>query len=102
MAEALELEFPKGTDQAQAQALTEALTRVQGVQKAGIESKRSGIDPASLSAWVTLAAAAVPVISAVVEMIRGKRLKGVKIKVRGKTIEVDEASASDIERLLKP
>src|SRR5262245_16947591 len=101
MAEALELEFPKGTDQAQAQALTEALRRVQGVQNAGIESKRS-IDPAMLTAWVSLAAAAVPVISQVVEMIRGKRLKGVKIKIRGKTIQVDEASASDIERLLKP
>jgi hypothetical protein len=100
MAQSLQIVFPKGTEEKAAEELAGHLARVEGVRGAGMEEHRA-IDPASLTAWVSLAGALLPVISSIVDMVRGKRMKGVKIKVGDKTIDVDEASAADLERLLR-
>jgi hypothetical protein len=100
MADALELEFSNSVAKDQLAALTKDLKTISGVKNAGVSDTRS-IDPSLLTAWVTLAGAIVPVLSAIIEMVREKEMKGVKIKVGNQSIEADTASATDIERIAK-
>src|SRR5688572_22323316 len=100
MAEALELEFSNSVAKEEVAALTKDLKAMAGVKNAGISETRS-IEPSMLTAWVTLAGAILPVISAIIAMVREKQMKGVKIRVGDQSIEVDAASATDVERITK-
>lgn len=100
MADTIDLEFPDGMPKEVAASLAEELKRIQGVKSAGVSTAR-GLDPASLMAWVKLASAAAPVVTALIAWIRGKGLKKVKLKLGDITIEADSASAAEIQRLVK-
>lgn len=75
---------------------------------AAASSTTRSFDPASAIGWVqlateslTAAAAAVVVVQRVVEAIRGRGIRGAKLKFDGTEISVDEASVADIERLVQ-
>jgi hypothetical protein len=105
--DAFTISLPDSTSPSDQREIEAALQQVKDVEGAGISEPRA-IDPVSILVWVKLAAgvitaagAAMPVIQQVVELIRGKGIKGAKINLPGgATVEVDEASTSDIERVL--
>jgi len=95
----VDLEMPASTPHEAAKELIAELKKLDGIHNGAVTIKRS-IDPVSLMAWIKLAGAAIPVITAVVGWIRGKGMKNVKLKLGNDvSIEVDSASAADIARL---
>jgi hypothetical protein len=99
MSNVIEIELPRGANQSEAQALRDELTRLTDVHSSDVVQPKA-IDPASLIVWVKLAAAALPVLTAVVNLIRGRRMKNVRLKVGDNSIEVDSASPAELEKVL--
>jgi hypothetical protein len=103
MSAVLEIELPRSVSEEDQAALEEALVQLDEVEDAGPTETRA-IDPVSLGLWISLAADAVGLASAVgkvVELIRGRQIEGAKLKLPdGTEISVDRASVKDIERLL--
>ena len=106
--EAFTISLPDSTSASQQRELESALQKMANVEDAGVSETRS-IDPESIMLWVklagsviTAASAAIPVIKQVVDLLRSKGVKGAKINLPGgATLQVDEASSKDIERLLQ-
>jgi hypothetical protein len=82
-----------------------------GVRKVeGVEATSSGLrSPDALTAigWVQLgaetlsaAASAIAVVQKVVEAIRGRGVRGARLKLEGIEVSVDSASVEDLERLV--
>jgi len=99
MANIIEIELPRGTDSALAESLAEDLRGVGDVRSSEL-ARPKVVDPASLIVWVKLASAALPVLTSLVTLLRGRQLKNVRIKSGDKVIEVDSASAADVESLV--
>jgi hypothetical protein len=103
MADVLEIEFPQGVSEDDVTGLEEALRELDEVQDAGPTATRA-IDPVSIGLWLTVAADAVGLASAlgkVLALIRGRGIEGARLKLAdGTEISVDRASVADIERLL--
>ena len=99
MPNVIEIELPRGASQSEAQALRDELRRLSDVHSTDVVQPKA-IDPASLIVWVKLAAAALPILTSVVTLIRGRQMKNVRLKVGDKTIEVDGASPAELEKVL--
>ena len=80
--------------------LVAQLRELSDVDAAEVNEYRA-IDPVALTAWVNLAVAAIPVVTALVNAIRAKKLHNVRIKTRAGTISIDSASSSEIADLVK-
>ena len=99
MANVIEIELPVTTDPEVAQALAADARKLSEVRSSDV-SKPRVVDPASLIVWVKLAGTAISTVSALVTLIRSRRLQKARIKIGDKSIEVDSASPQQIEALL--
>jgi len=100
MSDIIEIELDKTTDPTKVATLIAGVTSLKSVAAADKVVPQM-VDPVSLLVWVKLAAAAVPVITSVINLIREKDLKGVRLKAGDKTIEVDSANTKDVEALIR-
>lgn len=108
MADLFSIELPKTVSRDDLVTLKGEIKQLDGVAGAGLEDTR-GIDPETLGVWVQLAkdalsvvGIAVPIIQQIIKMIRDKGIKGVKIILdENVSISADEASAKDIESMLR-
>lgn len=108
MEDLFSIELPKTVSDIELEALEGEIKQLNDIADAGVEDTRS-IDPATLGIWIQLATGvlgvvgtALPIIRQIIEMIRGKGIKGAKIILdENTTISVDEVSAKDLESVLK-
>ena len=108
MSETFTIEFPPDVPESDVANIENELKNVAGVEDAGSMGARS-IDPISLTLWVSVATGvvgfaknAIPLVQSVIEMIRGKGIKGAKITLsNGTSFSADEISAKDLENLVK-
>lgn len=108
MAETFTIQFPSDVQESDVANIENELKNVAGVEDAGSMSARS-IDVQTLGLWVSaasgvlgLASTGIPLIQTVIEMIRGKRIKGAKITLaNGTSFSADEISMKDLENLMK-
>lgn len=108
MSDTFTIEFPADVSDSELESIQAQLREMSEVEDAGSMNARS-IDAQSLMLWVQIATSAVGLISAgvplvqrVVEMIRGKGLKGVKLMLSdGTSFSADEISAAELEKVLK-
>lgn len=109
MANIFSIELPTSVSDSDIETLKTEIKELENVTNAGLEDARSGIDPVSLGIWVQtvtgilgLIGTAVPIIQKIIEMLRGKGIKGAKISLaNGVVINVDEVSVKELERLLR-
>src|SRR5260370_29901613 len=108
MSDTFTIEFPAEVSDSELESIQAQLREMSEVEDAGSMNARS-IDAQSLMLWVQIATSAVGLVSAgvplvqrVVEMIRGKGLKGVKLMLSdGTSFSADEISAQELEKVLK-
>jgi hypothetical protein len=108
MAETFTIEFPPDVQESEVANIENELKSVAGVEDAGSMGARS-IDVQTLALWVSVATGvvgfaktAMPLIQSVIEMIRGKGIKGAKITLaNGTSFSADEISLKDLENLVK-
>ena len=108
MEDTFTIEFPKTVSDSELEALQTELKQTSQVEDAGSMGAR-GVDPQMIWLWVKVlsgvlgvVSTGVPIIQKIIEMIRGKGIKGAKITLAdGTTISVDDTSAKDLENLLK-
>ena len=105
--EGLTIELPGVTPDDEIQSLASALSEVDSVEQAKARETRS-IDAQTIALWVQVAAGvlttiekALPIVSRMIDMIRHTRITGVKLRLKDASLEVDNASADDVERFLK-
>lgn len=103
------IEFPNTIPDRALETLQAEIKQIDAVEDSDSMDARS-VDPQSLMMWVQVAAGtlgvistAVPLIEKVINMVRGKGLKGVKLGFAdGFTVSIDEvSSAKDLEIVLK-
>jgi hypothetical protein len=99
MANVIEIELPVTTDPEVAQALAVEARKLGEVRSSEV-SKPRAVDPASLIVWVKLAGTTISALSALVTLIRSRKLQNARIKVGDRSIEVDSANPVQIEALL--
>jgi hypothetical protein len=107
MGDAVRVILP-GKDSDARKRVRDGLSALPDVESATPEATRF-VDPASVSLFVQLAgsllgvaATAVPIIQKIVETIQGKGVTGAVIEFPGGgKLSVDNASAKDIERLIR-
>lgn len=88
-------------------AIQEELRAVEGVESAGGQTR--SLDPATLDVWVKLAgtaistaAAAVPVLTGIVKVLRRRGLGNTTIELRdGTRISVENATVEDIRKIVE-
>ena len=108
MADTFTIEFPPDVQESDVTDIENELKNVDGVEDAGSTTVR-GIDVQMLGLWVSaatgvigLASSGVPLIKSVIDMIRGKGIKGAKITLaNGTSFSADEISLKDLESLIK-
>jgi hypothetical protein len=108
MEDVFEIELPASATEEDAAALEDALKQLDEVEDAGSTESR-GIDPGMVSLWVQAVSGslgvigtAVPIIRKVLGVIRGRGVRGARLKLAdGTEISVDEASEADLERLIR-
>jgi len=88
-------------------SLAESLAGVDSVEKAETIKTRS-IDPETVKLWIQIAGEiiktgglAFALVTKIVDLIRGRRLKNVKLKMKDATLDVDEATPADIEGFIQ-
>lgn len=104
--EAFVIELPDDVSPELRAQLESALAGTAGVDQCGQGGARS-LDPGSLTMWITLAGtvvttvgAAVPVVKQIIELFRGKGIKGAKLVLAdGSVLQADEISADDLMKL---
>src|SRR5215213_5329236 len=104
MFSAIGIEFPKtALTAADERELVDSLSALDEVESADVLQPRS-VDLETISIGVTLATqlggAVAPVFEKILALIRGRRIKGVKITLGDKTIEADDISPKDLQALL--
>ena len=103
----LVIEFGGGVPGEELRSLRDGLGGLEGVEDT-VSMDTRGVDAATAMLWVQVAAgvigavgSALPVIRSVVEMVRGKGIRGAKIRLpNGVEISVDEATPQELERLI--
>ena len=108
MADTFQIEFPSNMQERDVTTIENEIKQVAGVEDAGSMTTRS-IDVQTLGLWVSaasgvlgLASTGIPLIKTVIEMIRGKGIKGAKITLaNGTSFSADEISMKDLETLMK-
>lgn len=104
---ALMIHSEEKLDPATLAEIQEELRALDGVQSAGGQTR--SIDPASLDLWVKLAATAistvgtaVPVLTAIVKVLRKRGVRNTTIELKdGTKIVVENATADDIRRIVE-
>jgi len=107
MSDVFTITLPSSVSENEVEAIEQALKQIESVEDAGSVTTRQ-LDPATITIWIGVAGAILGVaskgttiIQRVVEIFRGKGISGAKIKLpNGAEIAVDNASASEIERLM--
>jgi len=102
------INLPSSTSKSDVELIQNMLKQIDSVEDAVHKTTRV-LDPVSITVLVTLVGSilgvvgtAVPIICKIVETIRGKGISGAKIKLaNGNEISVDNASVSEIERIMK-
>lgn len=100
------VELPKNVAPQQLSDIEQEMRALSGVDEAGTLDARS-IDPATIGLWVQaaagilgVAATAVPLIEKILNMIRGRNIKGAKLRINGNEIEVDNTSPEELKAIL--
>ena len=106
MSDLFTLELPKDLSPQQVTELEQAVIGLEGVDDAGTLETRS-IDPATIGLWVQAAAGilgglttGVALVEKIRDMVRGKGIKGAKLRFEGGEIAFDEISAADLKTVL--
>jgi hypothetical protein len=99
MANVIEIELPVTTHAEAAEVLAAEARKLGGVRSSDV-SKPRAVDPASLIVWVKLAGTTISALSALVTLIRSRKIQKARIKVGNRSIEVDSANPVQIEALL--
>lgn len=100
MASQLTIELPKETPAAEVEAFQAELRQLAEIKGAGLYAPK-GVGPEGLIIWVKLIEAAVPLVVQVVDMLRKRRIEKAIITLpSGSKIEVDKATAEEIQRLV--
>lgn len=100
MATQLTIELPKGTASEHVDALQAELRQLSEVKGAGIYTPR-GVGPEDIMLWVKVAAAITSLVPQIVDMLRKRRIEKATITLpSGAKIEVDKATASEIQKLI--
>jgi hypothetical protein len=105
MSEMFAIDLPKDLSAEEQGALVASLREIDDVEEAKVLDSRI-VDLATITVGVQLAtqigSAVGPVIEKVIGVIRGRRIKGVKISFPdGMTIAVDEISGKELKQLLE-
>lgn len=108
MQETFQISFPATASGEDINAVQSALKDIDGITSTGSVASRT-LEPGSIMIWVELVAgvlggvsAALPLVQKVIKIVRGKGISGVNIKLpNGADISIDNATASEIERLLR-
>lgn len=108
MADTFTIEFPPEVQERDVESIETELKNVDGVQDAGSMGARS-IDAQTVMLWVSVATGVVglaktglPLIQNVIDMIRGKGIKGAKITLaNGTSFSADEISAKELGNLIE-
>jgi hypothetical protein len=106
MEEILEIVMPKSVSENDMDTILDDVRQIKGVKDADIRIDR-GADIGTLMSYVQLASGAlgvvstaIPIIKQIIQSIKSKGVTGAEIKIGEMTIKVDNASATDIERLI--
>ena len=99
------IDLPKDLSPEEQESLVASLREIDEVENADVLESRM-VDLATITVGVQLAtqigSAAKPVVQKIIEVIRGRQIKGVKITFPGGTsIAVDEISGKDLQQLLE-
>ncbi len=101
MSDRLTIELPADVTQEQRDELVASLRALDEVTRADDLTSRS-VDGATITLGVQLATAMAPAVDKVVDTIRGRPIKGVKLTFpEGGSISVDEISGKDLRQLLE-
>ena len=100
MATQLTIELPKETLPADVEELQAELRQLSDVKGTGVYTPR-GLGPEDIMVWIKVAGAIVALIPQVVDMLRRRRIEKATITLpSGAKIEVDKATAAEIEKLV--
>lgn len=92
----IELTFAEATHSPETKAFVEAARALPTVSDADIVEHAS-INPADVKAWLEVAALTLPLLTGMVELIRSRGLKGVRIKVADLEVSADEATLEQLQ-----
>ena len=108
MEDILTIELPTTLSRTELNSLRDEVIQISGVEDADTQSTRS-VDMVTLNLWIQFAtgvlgaaSTGVPIVQKIVEMVRGKGIKGAKITLaNGVTVVADEISLKDLEKLIQ-
>jgi hypothetical protein len=96
----LTIELPKETPSEHVDAVQAELQQLSGVKGSGLYTPR-GVGPEEIMLWLKAASALAPLVLQVVDMLRKRRIERATIALpSGAKIEVDKATAAEIEQLI--
>jgi hypothetical protein len=96
----IELTFAGPSHSAESEALVAEASRLPSVTDADIV-RRAAVGPAEVKAWLEVAAVALPLLTSLIQLIRARGLKGVKLKVAGIELSADEATPADLAQVIE-
>ena len=103
MSNLIKVEFPGGTPREVIESFEKEIQQQEGVTDVGQDGSR-GFDVDSLKVWIEIAtmtvALAKPVLEMIMARIRDRNIKGVKFKVKGVEVTVDDIQPEDLEKIL--
>lgn len=103
MSNLIKVEFPGGTPREIIESFEKEIQQQEGVTDVGQDGSR-GFDAASLKVWIEIAtmtvALAKPIFEMIMERIRDRNIKGVKVKVSGVEFTIDDIQPGDLEKIL--
>lgn len=106
MDELFTLELPKSVSPQELSGLKREVAAIDGVDDTGTLDAR-GVDPATIGLWVQAAAGVIGVVSTglpllekIIDMIRGRNIKGAKLRFEGVEIDVDRISPDELKSLV--
>ena len=105
MSDRLAIELPPDLSEAEQDEIVASVKALDGVEQADNLGPSRSVDLETISVGVQLATQlgglVGPVVKKIVELIRGKSIKGVKLSFAdGTTVAVDEISGKDLDHLL--
>ena len=105
MSDRLALELPPDLSEAEQDELVASLQAIDEVEQADNLGPSRSVDLATISVGVQLATQIggliAPVVNKIIEVVRGRRIKGVKLSFPdGTTVAVDDIAGKDLDQLL--
>jgi hypothetical protein len=100
MSERLTIELPADVPEEQRNDLVRSLRELSEVERADVLTSRN-VDANTITIGMQMATALAPAVDKVVDTIRGRPIKGVKLTFAGGgSLSVDEISGKDLRQLL--